>query len=1258
MRIIRLVVIASIAFINMPGNLDAQVTTNVAILKEAAIKQAALESKTYKELMKLALEKKWPVTIQGKSGKYAVLTGVDFQGYPMYTTTDNNTRSAATIGTSKLWPGGSTGLNLSGSGNAVKGKLGIWDGGKLRNTHLEFGNRITQRDNASTLTDHGTHVTGTLIASGVNPVAKGMAFGIQELIAYDFNNHLSEMLTEAPNLLVSNHSYGSIAGWRFNDTDNRWEFWGQAGTTEDYKFGYYSSDTQMWDSIAYNGPFYLIVKSVGNNRNENGPAVGENYWRFDAGGTMINSGNRPAGISNNDGYEIIPTYGSAKNILTVGAVEPIESGYSRKEDVILGDFSSWGPTDDGRIKPDIVADGIDLISPIATADNAYANLSGTSMSSPSVAGSILLLQEYYNKLHPGVFMRASTLKGLVIHTASEAGPDPGPDYQHGWGLINMEKAAAVITSNNTRQLIQENILNNGGVFSLPVIASGEGDLTATISWTDPKGAVETTNILNNPALKLVHDLDIRIKKGATIYQPWILNPASPSSAAQKGDNFRDNVEKVEVTDVIPGQAYTIEVTHKGSLQRGLQAYSLILSGVGGQPYCNSAPISTAGARIDSISIGTLQKGNAAGCTGYTNYSNFTAGIETNSSIPFFVKVSSCDASVAAKIVKAFMDFNNDGDFIDAGELIATSPVINGNGNYAGTINIPAGLVTGNYSMFRVTVQETNNAANVNPCGSYSNGETQDYRIQFLAPSKDMGISSIASPQPGDCASANQYVSINLKNFGRVAQSNIPVTVTVVNGATTIATINTTYPGTIAEYGESTFTLQTPFAAVAGNNYTITATTGLPGDQNNGNNQLISTVSIAGITAGPTGQAEVCGPNALLKVTNPVTGNLYSWFDTPAATTPIATGANASSTVLTANKTYYLSKNEVATNVGPSNKMVFTDGGYNAFVGNFVKFTNNVPVLIENVRLYTGNPGRIRFTAADISNFNETNGSYSYIPLASVTIDVYATDPTPQAGAQTGNDPADLGAIFLLNLPVVTPGDHAIIVECLDGATLFRNNNIPANPYPYTIPGVFSITGNSAVQAGDPNFYQKFYYFFYNMKIGLAECPSARTAIVASTATAPVITAVGNDFSSTAAPAYQWYRNAVAIPGANGQTYTATAAGVYKVITTDNFGCQLSSNEITSTITSVIEIDAAEIGLKTLPNPNNGNFTLQFEVKKKADMIISLVNITGQEVYRRTYPGFIGKFSQQVSVNMLPSDAYMLKIVHGSKVYLKKILIVQ
>ena len=134
---------------------------------------------------------------------------------------------------------------------------------------------------------------------------------------------------------------------------------------------------------------------------------------------------------------------------------------------------------------------------------------------PNVSGSLLLLQEYYSQLHGGTFMRSATLKGLAIHTADEAGSFPGPDYQFGWGLPNMQKAAAVITDDNTNhnQIIQQNVLNNGGTLSLPVIASGNGTISATIAWTDPKGDVEPiATALNNHTKKLVNDLDIVIKK--------------------------------------------------------------------------------------------------------------------------------------------------------------------------------------------------------------------------------------------------------------------------------------------------------------------------------------------------------------------------------------------------------------------------------------------------------------------------------------------------------------------------------------------------------------------------------------------------------------------------------------------------------------------------------------------------------------------------------------------------------------------------
>jgi hypothetical protein len=345
-------------------------------------------------LASLARQRGWPLFITLKKGNQAVLYGLSPKGMPLYVSTNDNIISAATIGTNQLWPGGSTGLNLSGSTPALKGKIAIWDGGRVLASHQELAGRVVQKDNPPLLNDHSTHVSGTLIAAGINPVAKGMSFGAQQLLAYDFINDITEMASAAPNLLISNHSYGELAGWNLDATSNQWQFLGDPGDTVDYKFGYYDAQTQIWDSIAYNAPYYLIVKSAGNNRTENGPAVGQPYSRYNAKGNMAPAGNRPAGISNNDGYNIIPTYGVAKNIITIGAVNPIPGGYNSPADVVLADFSSWGPTDDGRIKPDLVADGINVLSSISTSNNAYAIYSGTSMSSPASAGSSFLLQEY------------------------------------------------------------------------------------------------------------------------------------------------------------------------------------------------------------------------------------------------------------------------------------------------------------------------------------------------------------------------------------------------------------------------------------------------------------------------------------------------------------------------------------------------------------------------------------------------------------------------------------------------------------------------------------------------------------------------------------------------------------------------------------------------------------------------------------------------------------------------------------------------
>ncbi|TAF50229.1 MAG: hypothetical protein EAZ62_08115 [Sphingobacteriia bacterium] len=519
----------------------------------------------YAKAINLAKEKNWRLELNTPAGKLR-LVGVNSMGFPVYEQNYSNAVAAATTRANQLWPGGSSGLSLSGSSAAMRDKLGIWEAESQTPLpgHVEFDGRINQKDNTGSPGLHATHVAGTMVAKGVNPSAKGMAFGIPSLISYDTRSNQSELAAET-GLLLSNHSYGIPGGWNFNSTDNRWEFYGRPNENEDFEFGYYSPLSQIMDSIAFNNPNHLMVFSAGNPRNQNGPAVGTNYFRPNAQGTLISAGPRPAGISSNDSYDIITHYGIAKNVLTVGAVTGIPSGYSRPSDVVMSSFSAWGPTDDGRIKPDVVAMGVGLLSSSNATGNSYATLSGTSMSAPNATGSLLLLQEHYQKLVPSNFMRSATLKAIAIHTTDEAGGQAGPDYAFGWGLLNVLKGSQVMSQAlaspapaNRESLVLENSLVQGGSFSRTVIASGKGPLVATICWIDPVGPVvpEASYVLNDRSKKLINDLDIRITRaGGASTLPWTLSPDNPSLAAQKGDNTIDNVEKIEI---IPLRYHTKE----------------------------------------------------------------------------------------------------------------------------------------------------------------------------------------------------------------------------------------------------------------------------------------------------------------------------------------------------------------------------------------------------------------------------------------------------------------------------------------------------------------------------------------------------------------------------------------------------------------------------------------------------------------------------------------------------------------------------
>lgn len=485
------------------------------------------------EALALAAVNGWKEFIDIENGGQAELVGVRATGEPIYYATDNR-EGAITTRTNKVHTGGGAGLDLNGEDMVA----GIWDGGRVRETHQLIGGRSTQVDGTSAISDHSTHVAGTMVGTGdvASGSAKGMA-PLATLVAYSFNNDEAEITAAAANgLLVSNHSYGI-----------------QASGQPLWYCGYYDSNARDLDEIVYNAPFFLPVCSAGNDR-QSGANTGDG------------------------GYDYLTDKSVAKNNIVCAATNEVLN-YTGPASVVMSNFSSWGPTDDGRIKPDLSAKGVNMLSSTGVSNTSYANFSGTSMATPNISGSLVLLQQHYNNIN-GNFMLSSTLRGLALHTADEAGTTVGPDYRFGWGLLNTERAVEVITNNGNTSEIREISLTQGQTYTLEVQSDNINDLMASITWTDPAGVVPPAGVEDAFIPALVNDLDIRVTEvggGGTVFAPWKLDPNNFSAAATTGDNIVDNIEKVEI-DGASGR-YTIEVTHKGTLTNAAQTFSLIVTGI-------------------------------------------------------------------------------------------------------------------------------------------------------------------------------------------------------------------------------------------------------------------------------------------------------------------------------------------------------------------------------------------------------------------------------------------------------------------------------------------------------------------------------------------------------------------------------------------------------------------------------------------------------------------------------------------------------
>lgn len=563
-------------------------------------------------------------------GKGWTLIGESPSG-PVYVETQN-ARSADTIRADDLWPAGlhswqNTALTRNLTGNGIT--TSIFEAGTapgILTTHQEFGGRATQIGTV-TAGNHATAVADVIAGGGVLDVIRNSVNQGKMLrgVAYQSNirgHGLSGFITNTANAVTaghrfSNHSYGLPGGWDIaSDGVNYYWYWHRASFIEDTRFGLYSPadatvgagiSSKEIDEFVHTTQVQLPVYAAGNPNNF-GPGAPTFYYTVINNQLTWTNAERDWLNGDSGGYDTVLAPGTAKNVLTVGSILDVTSST-----VYLSSFSGTGPTDDGRIKPDVVAvgqrntalgQGSSLFLARTGSNSAYydgvsadsggtVDQMGTSFAAPQVQGALALAQQRRAQLFPTAGpLLASTWRALIIHTAAELGA-PGPDYKYGWGIADTVRVVETLEADATLgrgALIKEFEIAQGQPKSFLVELPANTAGTWTVAWSDPAGNPPALDTLEEPYLPtaiLVNNLDLTVQNlgTGTTHYPWILNPdlgnetsAARSAAATTGVDNLNNVERIDIAASSQARTFRVTVTPQGTITSGPQKVSLIITG--------------------------------------------------------------------------------------------------------------------------------------------------------------------------------------------------------------------------------------------------------------------------------------------------------------------------------------------------------------------------------------------------------------------------------------------------------------------------------------------------------------------------------------------------------------------------------------------------------------------------------------------------------------------------------------------------------
>lgn len=431
--------------------------------------------------------------------------------------------------------------DLDGSGQIVA----VADSG-LDEDHGDFGNRILSSNDvigdgstADKHSGHGTHVACTVLGDGTQGGYSGVATSAELYFQAMENDNTGNFQSPSLNYLL-NSAYSAGAYTHTNS-------WGSSLESDQGKYTSESEDVD--DRSNYYDRYY---------NGRNGLTI-----LFAAGNDGPNSGT-------------VGAPSTAKNTITVGNHQ---NRYSGAPDSIMSG-SSRGPTDDGRIKPDIIAPGGYVRSCRAqeAGDTAgatwsntyYLEYTGTSMATPNAAGAAVMVREYLEEIAQRPSPQGALVKALLILGAEDVGTRDIPNDDEGWGRLNLRNTLAPTTGQGI-WVDDRSVLSGTGNSKTYTfnISQGNSGFKTVLAWSDERGSpFSNTQLVNNL------DIEVTNPSGEVFFGNDFANGRSTTNGVSDSIN---NVEVVLVDNAEIG-IWTVKV--KDALHGGSRAQPFALAVMG------------------------------------------------------------------------------------------------------------------------------------------------------------------------------------------------------------------------------------------------------------------------------------------------------------------------------------------------------------------------------------------------------------------------------------------------------------------------------------------------------------------------------------------------------------------------------------------------------------------------------------------------------------------------------------------------------